>query len=277
MRIDRRFLQWGVFLIVFGAVPLGVQLGWLDRSAFGGVWRLWPVLLIAIGLGILFGRGRLELPFRLLPPIAFGLLFGAGLAGGLGSIGCAGADQRASAFPSTSGAFGSRAEIQVTVDCGTAAVTSLPGSSWTFSGTGDSSRLPSVDSSLDSLTVHAGQVDFLDFGAARSDWHLQLPSDPSLDLSLDMNAGDAHLDLAGANLAGLSLTANAGSASVNLAGAVAVGSLDATINAGDVRITLPQRSVDGSITVNAGHLGLCQPPGIALRIESKGALSLIHI
>jgi hypothetical protein len=273
MRIERRYLQWGVFLIASGSVPFAVQLGWLDRSALANAGRLGPVVLIAIGLRIAFGRSSVDLPFRLLPPIAFGLLLGSALAGGIGAIGCMAADQSGAALPARSGAFGAQAEVDFTVDCGSATLATVPGSGWAFSGTGDPGRPPSIDSSPGSLTVANGRVNFLDFSFPRSDWNLQLPAEPSLDLSLQLNAADARLDLAGARLSGLSLTANAGSVKVDLTGIAAMASLDATINAGDVLVTLPAASLGGSITVNAGHLGLCLPAGVGLRIETSGALS----
>ena len=60
MRIDRRFLGWGVFLVALGGVPLLVQLGALDSSTVAQLWRFWPVLLIAGGLAILLSRTALE-------------------------------------------------------------------------------------------------------------------------------------------------------------------------------------------------------------------------
>jgi hypothetical protein len=273
MRIERRFVEWGVFFIALGALPLAVQLGRLDRTALADSGRLWPFLLIAIGLGVLLGRSRFGLPFRLLPPIALGLLIGAALAGGLGAIGCFAGDQQPAALPADGGTLSSRATVGMTVDCGTATLTTAAGSGWAFSGTGDPNRPPSILAEPDSVSIVNGRVDFPDFGAARSDWQLSLPTDPTLDLSLDMNASDARLDLAGARLGGLSLTTNAGSVKVNLSGVVQIDSLDATVNAGDLVVSLPSSPLSGSMTVNAGHLGLCLPAGIGLRIESSGALS----
>ncbi len=273
MHVERRLLQWGAFFIVFGAVPLAVQLGWLDRSAFNGAGRLWPVLIIVIGLGILLARSRFELLGGLLFTVTLGLILGAGLAGGIGSIGCIGTDQGATAGPVSAGSFGTAAQVDLTMDCGSATVTTVPGSAWSFSATGDGDRRPVVMSTGDSLRISNNRSGLLNFNLGRSTWQLQLPADPSLDLTLEMNAGDAHLDLAGAHLTGLSMTANAGTARVNLAGVAAVGSIDATVNAGDVLVALPSGPMHGSITVNAGHLGLCLTAGTSLRIESGGALS----
>lgn len=273
MRIDRRFLQWGVFFVAFGAVPLAVQLGWLDRTRLDDAARLWPVILIAIGLAVLAGRGPLGMAVRLLPPLAFGLLLGAAFSGGIGAIGCAGADQGAAGLPGTSGSFAGTAAVDLSIDCGTATVTTGPGSGWAFSASGDPGRPPQVGSDPGSLTITSGRVDFLDFGSARSAWQVVLPTDPTLDLSLEMNAGDATLDLAGARLRNVALTANAGSIRLGLANALESDELGATVNAGDVLIGLPATAMTGSITVNAGHLGLCLPAGTGLEIESSGALT----
>jgi hypothetical protein len=273
MRADRRFLQWGVFFVGLGAVPLAVQQGWLDRTRLDDVGRLWPLVLIAIGLAVLAGRGPFGTAVRLLPPLAFGLLLGAAFSGGIGAIGCAGADPGAASLPGSSGSFGAQAEVDLSIDCGTATVTTSPGSVWAFSGTGDPGRPPQVSSDSGSLGVSSGRVDFLDFGSARSAWQLSLPTDPALDLSLEMNAGDATVNLSGARLTALSLTANAGSIRLGLSNVVQSDELDATVNAGDVLIGLPSKAMTGSITVNAGHLGLCLPAGVGLQVEAGGALS----
>lgn len=273
MRIERRWLQWGVFLIVLGAVPLAVQLGWLDRSAVSQAGRLFPVLFLAVGVSLLLARTRFDLLGRLIDAVLFGLVLGAVLAGGIASIGCLGGGNPVAVFPPSSGSLTSLSAVDVTVDCGSATLTTVPGATWTLSGTGDPERRPLVDASPGSLSISNGQIDFPSFGAARSDWHLQLPTDPDLDLSLELNAGDANLDLAGAKLNGVSITANAGSLKVDLSRAELIQGVDATVNAGDVLVALPASSEGVSITVNAGHLGLCLPPAIGLRIDAGGALS----
>ena len=65
--------------------------------------RLWPVLLIAIGLGILVARGPFELIGGLLSAGLIGLFVGAGLAGGIGAIGCVGGGNAATVFPTSVG------------------------------------------------------------------------------------------------------------------------------------------------------------------------------
>jgi hypothetical protein len=274
MRIERRFFDWGVFFIALGAIPLAVQLGWLDQTTVGDAWRLWPVFLIAAGLGILLARSPFQLVGGLLIAVTLGLIIGGALTGGIGAIGCAGGGNSATAFPTSSGTFATSASIDLTINCGSAALTTTTGSGWTFSGSGDADRRPVVSSSATTLTIaNAHGSDFFSFGAARSDWHLQLPTDPNLDLSLTMNAGTAGLNLAGARLTSLALTGNAGSVRIDLSNSASVGSFEATVNAGDVLVALPSISMSGSVTVNAGHVGFCAPPGAGLRFETSGAFS----
>ena len=99
-----------------------------------------------------------------------------------------------------------------------------------------------------------------------------LPTDPSLGMSIGINGGSAHLDLSGARLDELDVTINAGSVRADLS-AASIGSLTATINAGDLLVALPSARMSASMTVNAGHVGLCAPPGVGLTIETGGALS----
>ena len=50
MRVDRGRLNWGIFFIVLGAVPLAYQQGLVSSSAVDDAWRLWPLVIVGIGL-----------------------------------------------------------------------------------------------------------------------------------------------------------------------------------------------------------------------------------
>jgi len=71
MRVDGRFVGWGLFFIVAGALPLAVQGGYLPSDAASRVWRLWPLILVGLGVGIILGRtplgwlGSLGNPYEL--------------------------------------------------------------------------------------------------------------------------------------------------------------------------------------------------------------------
>ena len=46
MRLDPRFLNWGVFFILLGGIPFAVGQGWIPATAVDDGWRFWPLLLM---------------------------------------------------------------------------------------------------------------------------------------------------------------------------------------------------------------------------------------
>jgi hypothetical protein len=273
MRIEPRFLGWGIFLILAGAIPLAVRQGWLSVDAVAGAWRFWPLILIGIGVGLILRRTALHFVGGLLVAATFGLMFGSLLAGGASGgldFGCS-SGRTGAAFPSQSGILVGGGSVSLEMSCGEATVTGTPGSVWTLAGSG---QAPRVDSAADVVDVRSPNRGFF-LGGLGSDierWEVTLPSDPTLDLEATLNAGTARLVLGGMHLDGFSMTTNAGKATVDLTDAT-VHSLSYTLNAGAARIALPASSLSGSATVNAGDLGLCVPSGAGLRIDSSSVLA----
>ncbi|MFI5226318.1 MAG: hypothetical protein ACHQ3P_06545 [Candidatus Limnocylindrales bacterium] len=275
MRIDRRFLGWGVFLVALGGVPLLVQVGALDASTVAQLWRFWPILLIAGGLGILLSRTSLAGLGGVLAAGTFGLMLGGLLAagsGGIGDLGCV-SSGGGSAFPSAHGDLTDpEARVDLTVNCGTLHATTASGTTWSLSGTSGSGASPTIEADGSHLAIQSPHGTIFDFGSSPADWTLSLPQAPTTRLGLTMNAGTASIDMSGAALSSLGLTANAGSMRIDLSGARSTGSLGATVNAGDVRVGLPAQSTTGSVTVNAGSFGFCVPDGTAVRVQTSGVL-----
>ena len=77
MRIDRSLLNWGVFLIALGGVPLAVQQGFTDSGIAGDLWRLWPLILVGFGLGLLLRWTPIAWLGGAIVAGTFGLIFGA--------------------------------------------------------------------------------------------------------------------------------------------------------------------------------------------------------
>lgn len=275
MRLDPRFLNWGVFFILLGAIPLAVGQGWIDPDAFGGFWRFWPLILIGIGVGILLRRTALHFVGGLIVAATFGLMFGSLLAGGVNGdfavgFGC-GSGRSGTPFAAQGGTLGSTAGVELEMSCGDMTVTAVPGSGWTLSGSGPDGRTPRVSAGSNELSIRSPERSW--FGSSNGEvWAVGLPTDASMSLSTTLNAGSSRLSLGGLHLNGMSMTTNAGDTKVDLTGAT-LGSFSLTVNAGSSRIALPAGSLSGSATVNAGSLGLCVPAGVGLRIQSSSFLA----
>jgi len=275
MRIDGRLFGWGLFFLLVGGIPLAVDQGWLpDDVAW---WSLWPLLIVGIGLAILLRRTPAAGVGGLIVALTLGALVGGTLANGIsgfgvGGFGCGGSV--GSSFPTQSGAFtDDRAEATIDMSCGDVTVDTGDGAGWSVSGTSDGGRAPQVEAAADSVHLRvddAGRA----FLGARSDWQVQLPRSPVIDLSGSVNAGSGTFRLAGASLGGVSMSVNAGSATIGLRDTAAMtGGLSLSVNAGSAKVDLPTRSLTGSISANAGSVAICAAiDEVGLRISLGGGI-----
>ena len=58
MRVNRRFLNWGVFLVAIGGVLVVADLAAVDSATIADALALWPLAIIAIGVGLILRRTR---------------------------------------------------------------------------------------------------------------------------------------------------------------------------------------------------------------------------
>lgn len=268
MQVNRGFAFWGVALITAGAVALAIQAGLIPDESARQAWRLWPVVLIVIGLSIIASRT----PFALVATLAAGLVAG-GLAGtfvasaGDGfSFGCGG---EATETATDAGTFEGDAEVVLDFNCGELAVSTAEGTGWSVEARHGSDREPQISAGGDSLRVNAEGGGFIGFSEGRQEWDVVLPTQTRLDLTVDANASSSHLDLADAVLTNLAVDANAGDVYLGLAGA-RVAELGIDANAGSLSIVVDDvTSLAGNVEMNAGSLELCAPEGavVAITIE----------
>ena len=275
MRIHRDLAGWGVFFIVAGGVPLAVQTGLLDAVTLERWWSFWPLILVGIGLGLILTRTPLEIVGGLIVSGTFGLLAAGVLTSGFGGIGdlpsgvCdSGTDGAGTPFQSRTGAFGSDASVSVDVACGTVEIVTAAGQTWTVEGVADAGREPRIDADSESLSVSPPDSDFGGFLDERDRWVVSLPTAPSLEVFLSVDAGSVLADLGDARLGILDVELNAGQATVDLQDAAEVGGIEASLNAGSLDLYLPAVSTTGTIEANAGSIRLCAPAGVALRLHT---------
>ena len=101
----------------------------------------------------------------------------------------------------------------------------------------------------------------------RDTWRITAPQAVTVDVDLQLNAGQATLDLSGALVGTLALQLNAGAATVDLESAESVRRIDIQLNAGSLGVTLPHVSTTGTIHANAG----CGPPVRSSRRRAETA------
>lgn len=273
MRIDQRFLGWGLFFIVLGAVPLAVRSGLVAADTAGTAVRLWPLLLVGAGIGLVLRERRVAVVGGLIVALTFGLIGGGLLAGGwidLGSLACGDTASNGLQPQQTGGTLDAVARVTVEQRCGDVNVRIVDGTGWTLAS-GGADRAPVVTASSADLHVRSSGgrgIGLLGIGGPRETWDLALPRSSTVDLTTTLDAGNGHLSLGTGHFGTVATTVNAGDMRIDLAGAVAT-RVEVRVNAGDTRIVLPASSITGSLTVNAGSIEMCTPAGVGLRFTTN--------
>ena len=272
MQINRKFLYWGVFLVAMGAVLVVADLDGIDERTLLDALRLWPLALLAIGVGIVLRRTRYQVAGGVLGAALPGLVLGGAFALGPQIPDCA-SHGDPSSYITREGTFDGPATIDVETGCGALVVTTAPGDGWLINAGNTSDRTPRIEATGNSLIIDGGRRDgWRSFGAGLDVWRLTLPTSTIEDLSLTVNSGSGDIDLAGARLGDLDVTTNAGRTTLDVTDTT-LSSMSGTVNAGQLSIELPSAAdVTGSIEVHVGGVDLCVPDGVGLRVEHTTVL-----
>jgi hypothetical protein len=271
MKLKRGRLNWGVFFIVLGAVPLAYHENAVSASTIGNAWQLWPLVLIGIGLRIVLSHTRAYFVGGLVVAACLGLLLGSLFAVGP-QVGCGHAGGP-TAVVSRDGSFDGPAQVELQLQCGTANVTTSSDSQWHVRASDSANHATDVTSSPDTLIVRSAGQNQWWTDRGDNTWDVALPTSPRSDLRVSIDAGDGHLNLAGANLASASFDLNAGELHVDMSGAQ-VNTLSVSTNVGSGSLILSDTSsVSGTISTNVGSLDLCAGPALGLRIRSSESLA----
>lgn len=251
----RRPPIFAIILIIVGIVLLLQTTGVLSWELWAGIWRFWPVTIIAIGINLIFGR---RLPWLAGLLIAVVVVLALGVALFLVPVSSTAA---VSSMQEDLQGLES-AELDIGFGAGELTIDSLPEGSPRLVEAifqGRDAETPVVrtsDSATLDITMRSGNFFF--FGVRPDvDWQVSLSRLPRLSIDLDGGASDIELDLS--NLQVSDLNIDAGAASVEARMPASAGHVNATIDAGAADITV------------------IIPEGVAARIDSDviaGSLSI---
>jgi hypothetical protein len=247
-----------VFMIGLGAVLLMSNFGILIWDAWETLWRLWPLLIIAIGLEIIVGRRSLWI--SLLSVIfIFAVLIGVLW---LSDIGIGTLEGQPLAEDEISQPLGeaTRAEIVLAPAVGDLVVEALPPGEELVAGT---LRLGNMQQAWDDYDLDGDTVIYSlrsrnvvpVFGDAW-DWDLGLTSAVPIDLDASMGVGDMLLDLMDLDLS----------------------ALDVSQGVGKIELTLPSEGAfDGQVNQAIGSIVLHVPDNVGLRLDVSKAISSLDV
>ena len=260
-RRRRGFPLFAVLLIALGAVLLLQTTGVLPWEFWGDIWRWWPVLVIALGINIAFGR---RMPWLAGTLIAFVLIAAAGIA-------------IATSYETWSGAGtyyvgtieepldgAESVDVSIGLGMGSLVVGSLPAGSnnlveGEMRGVGRSEARPSVERSGKhvELSFSMEGFDFNFFGDSGRRWEVFLSPRPRASLDVDAAASDMFLDLRDMN----------------------VGIVSIVGGASDIEIVAPENAghVNIDIDVGAASVVIVIPQGVSARIDTDALVSDLSI
>ena len=272
MRVDRGRLNWGIFFIVVGSVAVAYHEGAVSSSVLLDAWRLWPLVLVGIGLKFIFSRTRVAFAGGLVVAITLGLMFGSFFAVGP-NVGCGGIGHGTSRSTTQSGAFEGDSTVNLNLQCGTATITTSADNQWHVTSVNSNGSVAGLTSSTTSLRVESAGPSGWFFDRGVDDVQIALPQDTRISLNSELDMGEASFNLTSANLTSARFNLNLGSLHVNLAGA-RVGNLSVETNLGSVWVALDSSSdVTGELKTNLGSLEVCVHPDLGVRVSASDSLS----
>ncbi len=278
MHVRRGFLNWGIFLICLGAVPLAVQLNVIDRDLTASLVRLWPLILIGIGLGIMLRFSRAAALGGIIVAATLGLLIGAVLASGwrgLSTGGCGGPNPNAILETRTSPAAGNRVELDLELSCVDLTVNQAQTSDWTVRADFSGNRFR-LDSEPGRLALGDGSTGFF-VATDRRAVEVGLPTSPvdGIGVNITLSASKGTLSSGVTTLNGVGITLNASDMRIDMSQATMLAGLGMTFNASSGTLVLPAGGVDSGvgITLNASSLTVCVAPDLDIDISASETLS----
>ncbi|MFN8452241.1 MAG: DUF5668 domain-containing protein [Anaerolineae bacterium] len=279
---------WAFILIAFGVIWLLAEAHVFSSANLAVLFRLWPVVLIAFGLELLFGRGSrsISLLIGLGTVVLLLVLMIAGPALGLAPS----AEVHEQQYSEPLGDATS-AQVNLNLSVGRTTIQPLVDSNELI--TADLRYVGEVDFRVDgtsqkfvTLSNRDNTVqtfDFLGFSLFNSSdddqlrWTIGLTTGIPLDLHLNGGVGESSLDLSAMQLTRLDYNNGVGNTTINLPGA---GTYDVRLNGG-VGNTLVNLTDGAAVTFNVsggvGNITLDVPDDASVHLRAQGGLGNVNV
>lgn len=267
----RRSLVWPLILISIGVLFLLNNLGVVDWNIWSILWRMWPVLIVAIGLDLIFGR-RSGVWQAITVAVLIGLFAGAFWLFDVTEKTWSGEKIVQTIEHEISGA--EEADVTIKMNIGSMVLSGSPTSSDIFvSGKVEISEYEDLTDDVqlrgDKLTYtlssegHQYQPGWIFSRDIDNDkkWELMLTPDVLVNLNIDTGVGKTEVDLSNLQLSGLVLNSGVGEVVVSLPNE---GDFQASIKAGvgkmeiyipeDLAIGIFIDSGLGNVTVDGDYI-----------------------
>jgi hypothetical protein len=250
--LRRKEIFGPVFAIGLGAIFILSNFGLLGWNAWTTLLRLWPLLIIAIGIDILFARRAVWLSF-IWVLVVFALITGALWLAGVGPLRGQPLESESIRWPL---ADASQAEITIAPAVGQLSLVALEDSSDLIAGQVAGADLRGTRNEyqiLNGQAIYSLQSQNAVVLPGQAAWNWELGLAPQIPLDLETALGVGEMDL---ELADLTLSA-----------------LEVSQGVGDVRIELPAGNYQVEISQAIGQLVLILPPDTQVRLEVSRAIS----
>lgn len=281
-RKNRSFF-WPIVLIGVGLIWLLVNLGFISSFSLNNLFKLWPLLLVVLGLDLIFGH-RASWAGALIGILAVGSII---------------------AFLVFGPKLGITSTSKVNTDTFTEPIGTATSANFYLELSSEPSEIYALSGSRDLIDAeigHTGTIDFSvtgdqaktvriskyndptnwltwDFTFNELKWKLGLTPDLPIDITLDGGSGSVNADLSGLKLN--SLRADMGSGSSSFTFPQSSQAYEAEINSGSgsVRIDLPsETNMTLILDSGSGSLNVSLPRNAAVQIEvldsGSGSLNL---
>jgi hypothetical protein len=280
MRVNRRLLYVGLFLVAIGAVAVLSDASLVDVTVLSNVTQLWPLAVIAIGAALVLKRTRFSLAGGMFAAAMPGLVLGSAFAVGPRYAGTCGTATEPAYITTERGTFDGPTPptIFVSTGCGALDVRTAVGHDWQLDAGNNLGKAPTIRTSAQSLAIEpTGKPGWPFVTGERDRWSLTLPQTDIDGLEIRANESQARIDLQGMRISGLELGSNAADVRVDATWAT-VNDLTVTVNAGSLSLWLPNGgNTAGSLRVNAGELQLCAPPELGISIGARANAARVSV